>query len=335
MKLGTLTDLSKEKRLLVKEAERASEFAYAPYSNMKIGAAVLTWNGRIIAGSAFETASYHPINAVQSAIAGANALGHRKLAAVAIVAEEEPRSKEKDQLLKPTGRGFPSFGVERQVLVEAEVLSGNDIEVIYSISGGTFIVSFPLAKMLLPGAMTPQDKGIDIAKYAIDTSPVKLPFEDRLDTSMPQARLHGKLLDAASFAMENAYSPYSKFKVGVAALTVNGYVVVGANYETVAGDSIHGEQTTIARANSLGNRNITALAIICRGETFNTESTTAPCGNCRQSLLETEQLSGKPIQIIDSTTDRSKIAVFQSVAELLPHSFGPADIGIDLTKYRR
>ena len=52
------SDLPEEDLKLLKEAERASERAYAPYSNFKVGAAVLLDSGLVITGNNQENAAY-------------------------------------------------------------------------------------------------------------------------------------------------------------------------------------------------------------------------------------------------------------------------------------
>ncbi len=144
-----------------------------------------------------------------------------------------------------------------------------------------------------------------------------------------------KLLDDATKNMENAYSPYSHFKVGASLLAKEGEMFPGCNIENANyTNTQHGETTAIASAYTKGKREFTALAIIARGEAFDTEIPTAPCGYCRQTLYEAVQVSGNDIQLILSNTKRDKILV-TSVEEILTGAFGPADLGIDVSKYRR
>jgi cytidine deaminase len=90
---------------LVEEASQVQEKAYAPYSNFKVGAALLGKSGAIFTGCNVENASYGmTMCAERNAVAHAVASGEREFSALAIVTDA----------LKPT----PPCGACRQVLVE-------------------------------------------------------------------------------------------------------------------------------------------------------------------------------------------------------------------------
>lgn len=142
-----------------------------------------------------------------------------------------------------------------------------------------------------------------------------------------------ELLKAAEEVMINSYNPYSHFYVGAAIRLMDRRIVTGTNCENAAyGSTICAERAAILRANSMGERQYDAVAIIAKGETFDTTSVTGPCGSCRQMLFESSQLSGKDLEIIMSTTKKDKIIV-ATISELLPLGFGPIDLGIDVKKY--
>ena len=219
------------------------------------------------------------------------------------------------------------------MLVEAEDLSGKDLEVIHARVGGIITIDSS-ARALLPNTVTASDFGIDLEPYRKD-APRSKTSQGYLSLHMPQDKIDEWLLLEAKIGMENAYSPYSKYKVGSSMLMSDGRVVIGANFETAAANfDMHGEQTAIAGANSLGKGRPIELALIARGETFSSEEPGAPCGNCRQTIIEAEQMFGNTIRIIDANTDRSKVAVYES-AKLLPGNFGPLNLGIDVKQYRR
>ena len=143
-----------------------------------------------------------------------------------------------------------------------------------------------------------------------------------------------KLLDKAKSALETAYNPYSKFFVGSAFLSQEGQIITGSNVENAAyGSTICAERGAILRANAMGIRSFTKIAIIARGEDFKTTQVTSPCGSCRQMIFESAQISNFDIKIIMSNTKMDKIVV-STIKELLPLAFGPTDLGIDIKKYQ-
>ena len=143
-----------------------------------------------------------------------------------------------------------------------------------------------------------------------------------------------ELLHSAAEVMEKAYNPYSHFYVGAALLSKEGEIITGANVENAAyGSTICAERAAILKANSLGVRSFDKIAIIGRGEDFDTTEVTAPCGSCRQMLYESAQISETDLEFIMSTTKGDKI-VIATIQELLPLGFGPKDLGIDIGKYK-
>lgn len=142
-------------------------------------------------------------------------------------------------------------------------------------------------------------------------------------------------LDEAELAMGNAYSPYSKFCVGAALFNHDGTIVSGANFENASyGLVICAERSAVVRANAQGMRTFHGIAIIARGEGFDTEEPTFPCGACRQVLYEVSRIGQFNLRVIVSTTRKDKIRI-AGINELLLAPFGPDDVGIDLSKYRK
>jgi cytidine deaminase len=90
---------------LLDQARQVREAAYAPYSNFKVGAAVLTKSGRIFTGCNIENASFGAtICAERVAIFAAVAAGQRQIKALAVIAD--------------TPRPVAPCGLCRQVLQE-------------------------------------------------------------------------------------------------------------------------------------------------------------------------------------------------------------------------
>jgi cytidine deaminase len=142
------------------------------------------------------------------------------------------------------------------------------------------------------------------------------------------------LIDAAREAAGNAHAPYSRFGVGAAVLLRDGQIVTGANFENASyGLSLCAETVTLATANSQGKlREVVAIAVIggalAKDGTISGAGLVTPCGRCRQILNEAAQLSGRDIDIHCGSADGSAYAHFRA-SELLPHAFGPADLGIE------
>jgi cytidine deaminase len=143
-----------------------------------------------------------------------------------------------------------------------------------------------------------------------------------------------RLLDEAEKAMTTPYNPYSHFYVGAALLAKNGQIIAGSNVENAAyGSSICAERAAILHANVKGIRTFDKVAIITKGENFDTTDVSGPCGACRQMLYESAQLSGTNLEIIMSNTRKDKIVV-ATIEELLPLAFGPKDVGVDIRRYQ-
>lgn len=120
------------------------------------------------------------------------------------------------------------------------------------------------------------------------------------------------LIDAARAVRENAYAPYSKFKVGAALRTEGGSVYVGCNVENVAyPEGTCAEAGAIAAMVAGGETNITEVAVIA-----DSPSPVTPCGGCRQKIFE----FANPEAIIVLATlggDQKTMAV----RDLLPGAF--------------
>ncbi|KAI9455032.1 cytidine deaminase [Russula earlei] len=132
-----------------------------------------------------------------------------------------------------------------------------------------------------------------------------------------------RLIRAAIEAKNGAYSPYSKFRVGAALLTADGQIIKGANVENASyGGTICAERTAIVKAVSDGTRSFIALAV-------NTDvaQPISPCGICRQVIREFCALE-MPILLVPAGHDSAlSVGVLErTVEDLLPLSFGPADL---------
>ncbi len=96
----------------------------------------------------------------------------------------------------------------------------------------------------------------------------------------PAAEAYRHLLRAAERARRNAYAPYSRFRVGAAALASDGAIYAGCNVENASyGLSLCAERVAIHCAVADGRRRLTTLALVGpRG--------IVPCGACLQVMDE-------------------------------------------------
>jgi cytidine deaminase len=139
------------------------------------------------------------------------------------------------------------------------------------------------------------------------------------------------LVLAARDAASNAHAPYSRFGVGAAILVEGGDIVTGCNLENASyGLTLCAETVALATLNNLGRlRDIREIAIIGGALADGAISGSAPvrpCGRCRQVLNEAAQLAGVDIVIHCASADLSVVEIHK-LSDLLPFSFGPADLG--------
>jgi cytidine deaminase len=123
-----------------------------------------------------------------------------------------------------------------------------------------------------------------------------------------------KLVEAACAQRQRSYSPYSKFKVGAALLGKSGRVHLGTNVENVSfGLSNCAERSAVFGAVSAGESEFVAIAICADGV-----NPTAPCGACRQVLLE---FGPEMVVILAGDQGLAGETKTLTVAELLPMAF--------------
>ena len=134
------------------------------------------------------------------------------------------------------------------------------------------------------------------------------------DVSTIGAADRERLMAEARLAAENAYAPYSKFRVGAAVLGGSGAVYRGANVENASfGLTLCAERAALAAARAAGEGTITALAVACVDAPHDAPpEQRMPCGACRQWMLE---LAPEAVVFILGVEGAF------SVAELLPVGF--------------
>jgi len=140
------------------------------------------------------------------------------------------------------------------------------------------------------------------------------------------------LIAAARQAAANAHAPYSSFAVGAALLMTDGSIVTGCNFENASyGLSLCAETVALATANAQGRlADVVEIGVI-GGRIVDGRPTgndpVGPCGRCRQVINEAAQIGGRDILIHCAAAEGDTVATYQ-LSELLPHAFGPADLGL-------
>ena len=129
------------------------------------------------------------------------------------------------------------------------------------------------------------------------------------------------LIEKAFQAREQAYVPYSHFRVGAALETETGEIFLGCNIENASyGATNCAERTAFFKAVSEGYRKFRKIAIV--GGLIGKEETEycAPCGICRQVMAEFTDIHAFQVILAKSPDDYH----VYKLEELLPHAFLPS-----------
>lgn len=131
-----------------------------------------------------------------------------------------------------------------------------------------------------------------------------------------------KLIDTAIKQLKFSYTPYSNFKVGAALLTKSGKIYTGCNIENASYTPTNcAERTVFFKAVSEGVRDFQAICIV-GGKDGKLTEYTAPCGVCRQVMMEF--CNPKTFQII-LAVDKERYEIY-TLEELMPLGFGPLNL---------
>lgn len=149
------------------------------------------------------------------------------------------------------------------------------------------------------------------------------------DSADELAKDDRELLGSAVRVLENAYAPYSMFKVGAAVRLENGEIVTGTNVENAAFPSgICAEQNALSTSASCypGIKPV-AIAIAGKAGGEPTDDPVPPCGNCRQVIAEEEGRNRHSVRII--MKGKKKIIVVEKGGDLLPIQFNKNNLRRD------
>jgi cytidine deaminase len=113
-------------------------------------------------------------------------------------------------------------------------------------------------------------------------------------------------------AMQKAYVPYSKFPVGVAALTEDGRIVSGCNIENASyGVTLCAECSMVSDLFRTGGGRLVAFTCVDKHN-----NVLMPCGRCRQLLYE-HSATGMLLETVSG---------IKTIDEVIPDAFGPRDL---------
>lgn len=127
------SELSEEQKNVIEAAKKATETAYAPYSNFHVGAAVLLDNGEIIAGSNQENAAYPSGMCAERTTlfyAGAK-YPQAKVLKLAIIASQNGQI---------TSSVCSPCGACRQVILETQVKGGEPVELLLCSATDVYVI---------------------------------------------------------------------------------------------------------------------------------------------------------------------------------------------------
>ena len=144
-----------------------------------------------------------------------------------------------------------------------------------------------------------------------------------------------KLIDTAIEQLKFSYTPYSNFKVGAALLTKSGKIYTGCNIENASYTPTNcAERTAFFKAVSEGVLEFDAICAVSEGvrdfqaicivggKDGKLTEYTAPCGVCRQVMMEF--CNPKTFQII-LAVDKERYEIY-TLEELMPLGFGPLNL---------
>ena len=163
--------------------------------------------------------------------------------------------------------------------------------------------------------MAIQEESIQ-TKYKVYTDDSHLNFVDQ------------ELIKKARSVASNAYAPYSGFKVGAVALMEDGTFISGTNQENASYPiGLCAERVLLAAASSIAmNQKIVTMAISYQTNLVNSDKPVAPCGICRQSLVEFESRFETHLRLLLSGSS-GEVFEISSVSQLLPFSFKSENLG--------
>ena len=132
-----------------------------------------------------------------------------------------------------------------------------------------------------------------------------------------------ELINRAIKAQKMSYAPYSHWNVGAALLAKNGTIITGCNIENAAYTPTNcAERTAFFKAVSEGIKEFAAIAVV-GGPDYTVKDYCAPCGVCRQVMMEF--CDPKKFYVIIAKSEDAYMVY--TLEEMLPMGFGPKNLG--------
>jgi cytidine deaminase len=155
---------------------------------------------------------------------------------------------------------------------------------------------------------------------------IQVSFDEYQDISALNSQ-DAALLQAAREAIELSYAPYSRFQVGAAARLNNGAILKGSNQENASFPAgLCAERVLLSICSSLyPGIPIIDMAISYNNQLGVSNKPISPCGVCRQSLSEYENMVNHSIRLILGGT-HGKVIIIDKATDLLPLAFSSADM---------
>jgi cytidine deaminase len=142
-----------------------------------------------------------------------------------------------------------------------------------------------------------------------------------------------ELLRSALKILGRGYAPYSLFTVAAAVRSeTTGKIYTGCNVETATYAGICAEQAAVAEAVKAADYKLSTIGVVAKVRQYNVQKLSGPCGICRQVLYELSDASNNDIKYLMAGSTNGRVLV-SSIRELLPESFGPSEIGVDVSQY--
>ncbi len=151
-----------------------------------------------------------------------------------------------------------------------------------------------------------------------------IPIEEKDFSELTPEEL--EIVEAARDIAKRAYAPYSQFRVGAALRLQSGRIVTGSNQENAAYPSgLCAERTALFYAGAnYPDDPVMALVITAMRADDKYVALAAPCGGCRQVILETADRYKHPFPIY--LAGPSSVKIVRDCRQLLPINFDASSL---------